>query len=144
MNSMADSEIRHPEATGFPAHLSTTEKEALADFLERARALLGSELLESRLFGSRARGEGDEESDLDVALIVTPRGRELRRDVWGLTFDAMYNFGVEVQPLVITEEQLRDLVRRELSIGAALERESVPLALVDSPRGDTYGDRATG
>jgi hypothetical protein len=99
MTLIADSDSRQPEANGFPAHLSATEKEALADFLDRAR--------------------------------------ELRRDVWGLTFDSMYNFGVEVEPLVITEEQLRDLVRRELSIGAALERESVPLALADSPRGDS-------
>lgn len=141
MTLMADSDTQEPAASGFPAHLSPTETDALADFLERARALLGEELLEARLFGSRARGEGDEESDLDVALIVTPRGQDLRRDVWGLTFDSMYNFRVEVEPLVITEEQLRDLIRRELSIGAALERESVPLALADSPRGD-FGARS--
>lgn len=127
MTSMADSETREPAASGLPAHLSTTEKAALADFLERARALLGGKLLEARLFGSRARGEGDEESDLDVALIVTPGGRELRRDVYGLTFDGVYNFGVHVQPLVITQEQLRDLVRRELGIGAALEQEGIRL-----------------
>ena len=141
--SRTDSASRAIETRGFPAHLSTTEKEALADFLERARALLGDELLEARLFGSRARGEGDEESDLDVALIVTPGGRELRRDVWGLTFDSMYHFRIEVQPLVITEEQLQDLIRRELSIGAVLERESLPLALADSPRGDCRGRSAT-
>jgi uncharacterized protein len=111
----------------FPAHLSSTEKEALADFLGRVRALLGEELLEARLFGSRARGEGGEDSDLDVALIVTPRGRELRREIHGLTFDTTYGFGVEVEPLVITEEQLRELVDRELSIGAALEQEAVAL-----------------
>lgn len=127
MTSMADSDTRQPEASGFPAHLSTTERQALADFLKRARALLGHDLLEARLFGSRARGEGDEESDLDVALIVTPRGRDLRRDVYGLTFDGVYNFGVHVQPLVITEAQLRELVRRELSIGAALEQEGIRL-----------------
>lgn len=136
MTSMTDSDTRQPEAPAFPAYLSTTEKDALADFLERTRVLLGDELLEARLFGSRARGEGDHESDLDVALIVTPRGRELRRDVWGLTFDSMYNFGVEVQPLVITGEQLRDLIQRELSIGAALECESVPLELPESRRGE--------
>lgn len=111
----------------FPAHLSATEKGALADFLGRVRALLGDDLLEARLFGSRARGEGGEDSDLDVALIVTPRGRELRREIHGLTFDTTYGFGVEVEPLVITEAQLRELADRELSIGAALEREAVPL-----------------
>lgn len=127
MPSKADNTTRARAARVFPEHLSATEKEALADSLERMRALLGDDLLEARLFGSRARGEGDEESDLDVALIVTPRGRELRRDVWGLTFDSMYNFGVEVQPLVVTEGQLQELVRRELSIGRVLEQESIQL-----------------
>jgi predicted nucleotidyltransferase len=112
---------------GFPAHLSAAEKGALADFLGRVRTLLGEELLDARLFGSRARGEGGEDSDLDVALIVTPRGRELRREIHGLTFDAAYDYGVEVEPLVITEEQLRELRERELSIAAVLEREAVPL-----------------
>lgn len=110
-----------------PSHLSVTEKRALVEFLDRVRSLLGDNLLEARLFGSRARGEGDEESDLDVALIVTPRGRRLRREIHGLTFEAAYDHGVELEPLVLTEEQLRDLVRRELSIGLALEREAVPL-----------------
>lgn len=110
-----------------PAHLSAAEQGALADFLGRVRALLGDDLLEARLFGSRARGEGGEDSDLDVALIVTPRGRELRRKIHGLTFDTTYDYGVEVEPLVITEEQLRELSDRELSLGAALEREAVAL-----------------
>lgn len=111
----------------FPEHLSAAERGALTDFLDRVRALLGDDLLDARLFGSRARGEGNERSDLDVALIVTPRGRGLRREIHGLTFDAAYDYGVEVEPLVITEEQLREISDRELSIAAALERESVRL-----------------
>lgn len=110
-----------------PTHLSVAERAALGDFLARTRAFLGDDLLEARLFGSRARGEGDEESDLDVALIVTPRGRRLRREIHGLTFEAAYDHGIDLEPLVLTEEQLCDLVRRELSIGLALEREAVRL-----------------
>jgi uncharacterized protein len=110
-----------------PATLSTAERQALAGFLTRVRALLGPDLLEARLFGSRARGEGDEHSDLDVALIVTPRGRELRREIHGLTFDSVYERGIDVEPLVITRDQLRHLQDRELSIGKALEREGIPL-----------------
>jgi uncharacterized protein len=111
----------------FPAHLSAAERGALADFLSRVHVLLGEDLLEARLFGSRARGEGGEGSDLDVALIVTPRGRALRREIHGLTFEAAYDFGVDVEPLVLTDEQLRELARRELAIAVALEREGIPL-----------------
>lgn len=111
----------------FPAHLSAAERGALTDFLDRVGALLADDLLDVRLFGSRARGEGNEHSDLDVAVIVTPRGRKHRREIHGLTFDAVYDYGVEIEPLVITDEQLRELTARELSIGKAIERESVPL-----------------
>lgn len=31
------------------------------------------------------------------------------REIHGLTFDTTYGFGVEVEPLVIAEEQLREL-----------------------------------
>jgi len=124
----------------FPEHLSAGEKRALGDFLDRVRALLGDDLLDARLFGSRARGEGHETSDLDVALIVTPRGHELRRDIFGFTFDAAYDYGVEVGPVVITEDQLRELSDRELSIATAIEQESVRL----SSRRGTIGRKGWG
>lgn len=60
------------------ALLSPSEQAALADFLARARELLGDELIEAPLFGSRARGEGHEGSDLDrpwlqrVAAVPVP------------------------------------------------------------------------
>ena len=50
--------------------LSASEQAALREFLDRVRSMLGPELREARLFGSRARGEGHEHSDLDIALIV--------------------------------------------------------------------------
>jgi predicted nucleotidyltransferase len=57
-----------------PAALSASEVAAIRAFVDAARALLSPELLEARLFGSRARGEGHELSDIDIALVVAPGG----------------------------------------------------------------------
>lgn len=111
----------------WPEHLTAAERTALSQFLDGARELLGEDLLAVRLFGSRARGEGGEGSDLDVALIVTEEGRKRRREVHGITFDVVYRHGIEVEPLVITEEWMAEMARRELRLGEALEREGVVL-----------------
>ena len=58
-----------------PATLSATETAAIREFVARVRDTLGADLKSARLFGSRARGEGHEGSDLDIALLVTPEGR---------------------------------------------------------------------
>lgn len=71
-------------APGLGDLLSPAELAVLEEFCEKAEELLGSDLLDSRLYGSRARGEVGEDSDLDLALIVTPAGAGRRRDLQGL------------------------------------------------------------
>lgn len=45
-------------------------EEMLRDIVEGSRAALGDKLLSVVLYGSYARGDYDEESDVDIALIV--------------------------------------------------------------------------
>jgi antitoxin ChpS len=74
------------------------------------------------LFGSRARGEGHEESDLDVLVWLDGASRAERREVIDLAFDVEQAFGLAVSPLV------RD---PSTPLGAALAaeiaRDGVPL-----------------
>ncbi len=55
-------------------HLSSTERAALTDYTHRLREQFPQELDKVILFGSKARGDATDESDLDL-LIVT-RGRD--------------------------------------------------------------------
>lgn len=70
-----------------------------------------------RVFGSVARGEADQESDIDFLVDLAPDRTLL--DLGGLLMDLNGLLGVSVD--VMTEEILRDSVRRQ-----AL-REAVPL-----------------
>jgi predicted nucleotidyltransferase len=107
--------------------LSASETAALRDFMAAARRLLGVALREARLFGSRARGEGDERSDLDIALIVAAGARARRHEVYDLAFDIGLAHGVELAPLVIEAPQFQALKDRERRLAAAIEEEGVPL-----------------
>lgn len=85
----------------------------MTEFVAGVRALLGADLHEIRLFGSRARGEGTPDSDVDLALIVTPTGRARRYEVSDLAYDIGLRHSVLLAPTVIMRETLDDLRRRE-------------------------------
>jgi len=112
---------------GWPAHLTPAETSALAEFVPAARRALGAELFEIRLFGSRARGEGSDDSDLDVALVVSAAGRRRRYDVYDLAFDIGLQHDVALAPLVIDRAHLDDLRGRELLFPRELDREGIVL-----------------
>jgi predicted nucleotidyltransferase len=112
---------------GLPRHLSPIEAAAIAELVGSARAVLGADLHEVRLYGSRARGEGDEESDLDLAFIVTPRGRARRREIYDLAYDIGLRLGVDLAPMLIERERLDTLRARERLFAAELDRDGVVL-----------------
>lgn len=111
---------------GHPS-LTNSERAALREFLERVPTVPGVVLKEAHLFGSRARGEGHEHSDLDVALIVADGGRLARHRIYDLAFDVGLAYGVELAPLVLEESRLAQLRSRERHLARALDVEGVPL-----------------
>jgi predicted nucleotidyltransferase len=70
-----------------------------------------------RLFGSVARGDADESSDIDFLVKLEP-GRSLM-DLGGLLYDLQKILGTDVD--VITEKGLRQRIREKVL------REAVPL-----------------
>lgn len=87
--------------------LTKVEQQALALFKAALQSLLGDKLLSVRLFGSRARDEGTEESDLDVLVIVREKDRALYRRIVeeSLNIDLVYD--VNLAPTILSEEEYR-------------------------------------
>lgn len=110
-----------------PGHLSPAEAAAVAELVDAARRLLGIDLHELLLYGSRARGEGDEDSDIDLALVVTPHGRERRREVYDAAYDIGLRHGVLLAPMLIERERLDELRRRERLFARELDRDGILL-----------------
>jgi|SRR5436309_8545817 len=110
-----------------PPTLSATERAAIREFVDRARAILGPELKDARLFGSRARGEGDQYSDIDIALIVATPARARRHALYDLAYDIGLAAGVELAPLVLDEQRFQTLKERERAIALDIEREGIAL-----------------
>jgi predicted nucleotidyltransferase len=80
--------------------LSPLERSALARFRRELEAAFGGRLAALTLFGSRARGEGDEFSDLDVLVRLTQLTRSDRRAVVDVAYSIELEDGVRIEPVV--------------------------------------------
>jgi predicted nucleotidyltransferase len=98
----------------------------LAEAKRVAQAMLGDRLCAMRLFGSYARGQFDEDSDVDVLVLA----RSLEPGERGRVSDAVHAVSTSeaiVAPLVLTVDQLEDLRRRELILATDCDREGIPI-----------------
>lgn len=107
--------------------LSAAVASALAEFGCELRRRYGPELLELRLFGSFARGEAGEDSDVDVAVVLEDAGWDRRRAVIDLAADVGLEHDLAISPTVFDRETFERWRREERPLVRDIEREGVPL-----------------
>ena len=66
--------------------LKSKDAAALEEFLRSLRSALGKNLLEAKLFGSKARGRDQPDSDIDVLVVVNRNGVETEDRVLNIAF----------------------------------------------------------
>lgn len=86
-----------PEELG---QLKPNERSALTDYLARLREKYANRIPAVILYGSRARGEGDGEADLDVLVAVDDGDWKFHDDVALESFEPSLNHGALISPLI--------------------------------------------
>ena len=107
--------------------LTQPEEEGLTRFKSALQSLLGDNLLSLHLFGSRARGEGTEESDLDVLVLVKKKDRALCRRIVEESLEVDLKYGTNLAPTILTAEEYRQNREYGTPFYRNVEREGVPL-----------------
>ncbi len=103
--------------------------EALGRFRAALRERFGDRLRELVLFGSQARGEATEESDVDLLVIVEGLTEAERREVLDLAW-AAGAAGAEyvcLSPLPYSSDQIADLRRRERRLPREIAKDGIAL-----------------
>lgn len=112
-----------------PEHtvLSPTEQQAVEHFKAALQSLLGDNLLSLRLFGSRARGEGTEESDLDVLILLRKKDRALCRHIIEESLEIDLAYETNLAPTILSAEEYQQNRECRTPLYRNIERESLPL-----------------
>jgi hypothetical protein len=84
-----------------PLNLTFSERAALDGYLVNLCQQYGDKLVRVVLFGSKARGDFETESDLDVLVVLHDGDWRLRDAVALAAFDPMIEHGVVLSPLIV-------------------------------------------
>ncbi len=98
-----------------------------AELKARLARRFGADLLAVRLFGSFARGDADEESDVDVFVLLREAGWPERRAVLDIAGDLFAETGLLVSPTVFDAARYEAWRRQERPLAMDIEREGIPL-----------------
>jgi len=83
-------------------------------------------LVDFKVFGSRARGDADEYSDLDVFIEVETIDKELKEKISDIAWEVgFYNDCMHISPLVFTRYEIEESPLRISSIVQVIAEEGV-------------------
>ena len=107
--------------------MNSNEKIALDEFVKKVKSELGSNLLDMRLFGSKARGEFSSDSDIDILLILTERNPESINKIVDILVDIQLEYDANISPVIYTEYEYK--MNREMGslFVENVEKEGYPL-----------------
>jgi len=104
-------------------YLTPQEKKAVLEFKRRVFAAIPARIVELRLFGSRARGEGSEESDIDILVLLKKESRVDRDRVFEIAADCLLEYEIDISPLVMSLDHFEDMKKRERLLPQEIERD---------------------
>ncbi len=94
------------------AHLQAAERAVLAACVAQLREHYGDDLLHLALFGSKARGDSDAESDLDLFIVVRVADDENQRKISDIVQKIQFEYYM-VSTLIIEDEAGYAKMRKE-------------------------------
>ncbi len=107
--------------------LNRLVEEAARDVRRRIETRLPGRLLELRVFGSQARGEAKEDSDVDLFVLLDERDVAADKAIAEAVYETYtaYEYELFLAPLIMSGAHFQDLVRRERLIARNILDEGV-------------------
>lgn len=110
-------------------HLAAKERRAIRAFVQVLREQLADQVLEAMLYGSKARGDDDPWSDIDILILVAEESWPLRAQISTLAADISLDHSVLLAPRVVGVERWERMKRAGWGLYRNVATEGIPLPL---------------
>ncbi len=111
-------------------YLSSSERAALEALVHRLHQRYGDHLLHVVLFGSKARGDSDQESDIDVLVALHMPDDDYwqhRRQVSAIAGELDLEHGVILSTLLMDAAEFAEMRRANLLLNQSVQRDGIEL-----------------
>ena len=84
-----------------------TVHEVIYQFSQQVKVILGSKLTKVIMYGSYARGDNSDNSDVDIMLLTTLTEEEIESvetKIFDLAFDFQMEYGLDISVIIKNEE----------------------------------------
>jgi len=108
-------------------NLTNPEKLVSEELRDRLESFLGPRLLMLVLYGSKARGDWEPGSDLDIAIVVSGLTRELKHKILDIVAEIKFKYVMPLSTLVFLEKDFHRLREREGRVALDIEKHGISL-----------------
>ena len=108
-------------------YLKKNEYQALLEFKEKLSQKMAGEILELKLFGSKARGDSYKESDIDILIVLKRKTKEKEDFILDLTGELLRKYRVLISPIIFSKKEVLKYKKIPSVFLQIVEREAMPL-----------------
>lgn len=108
-------------------YLTTTEVAAVESFTYSIKKAFGELLLKLEVFGSKAKGNYTEASDIDILVVVRERSLEAMDMLAEITAGVNLGYNVSISPVVFSKWEYETNLKMSAPFPLAVEAEGVLL-----------------
>ena len=105
--------------------LRENEKVALEEFKEALSSKFN--LLDFRLYGSKARGDDEPDSDIDVMIKLEKHTSDIAMEIYHMAYSVDLKYDSFISPVIFSREELEDGPLSESPLYKIIMKEGVPL-----------------
>ncbi len=110
-----------------PEHLSLNEEDAIAAFTNYLLEEMASNLTHIYLFGSKARGDFQPDSDIDLLVIVRQLSPDVRWLIRAAAADCSLQYDVLLNTHILDQTRWQAIAQYEDTLWREVERDGVPI-----------------
>ena len=109
------------------SQLMLNERTAIKRYIDQIRFQFPNRILAVTLFGSKARGDSNAESDIDLLVVVDTETHEFRSKLWQIASDVSLKHNVVLSPRVIEQARWNKISDMRVPLSQAVESDGVVL-----------------